>query len=87
MKLSKSQRLFVKAGECLDSIKRWKWKFKLNSIRNGFDNHDSWGLAYGIRERKKVYKKLLREAIEVAKTENETIYGEGLAEAFKSHLE
>lgn len=64
-------------------IKDWKWRLSLPVNHNGFDNHDSWGLAYGIRERKKVYKKLIRQAVEAAEIENEVVYGEGLADAFK----
>ena len=87
MKLTKSQRLFIKAGAIADNIRCWKRDLWLHAARNGFEDHTSLGLAYGIREKKKRYKKLLREAIEAARIENEMIYGEGLAEAFKSHLE
>lgn len=89
MKLTKSQRLFIKAGQIAEQIRCWKRDLWLHAHvkGNGFDTHDSWGYAYGIRKKKKRYKKLLREATEAAILEREGIYGEGLADAFKSHLE
>lgn len=85
MKLTKSQRLFIKVGE---ELYQEKYERYLYSLYEG-GRMDVLGEEVGtvIANHKRKRKKLLREAIEAAKIENETIYGEGLAEAFKSHLE
>ena len=85
MKLTKSQRLFIKAGEELYQEKYERHIYSL--YEGGRINYlgDEFGTIIANHKRKR--KKLLREAIEAAKIENETIYGEGLADAFKSHLE
>lgn len=76
MKLTKSQRLFIKAGEAVADERLYKWY-------NESDEDYSKEIAKAKRKR----KKLLREALEAAILEREGIYGEGLADAFKSHLE
>ena len=85
MKLTKSQRLFIKVGEELyqEKLERFVYSFEGGGRAMHFD--EEYGTIIANHKRKR--KKLLREAIEAAKIENETIYGEGLAEAFKSHLE
>lgn len=76
MKLTKSQRLFIKVGEAVADERLYKWY-----------NESDEDYSKEISKAKRKRKKLLREAIEAAILERECIYGEGLEEAFKSHLE
>ena len=96
MKLTKSQRLFIKAGRIAEELRHWKednwgdggeidetllWLWKHHHGEIFYQLPDT------IKFLKKEYKKTIREAIEAAILEREGIYGEGLADAFKSHLE
>lgn len=85
MKLTRAQRLFIKVGEELCKEKYERYIYSL--YEGGRINHLGEEVGTIIANHKRKRKKLLREAIEAAEIENETIYGEGLADAFKSHLE
>ena len=76
MKLTKSQRLFIKAGEALADEKLYKWYHESDE-----------DYSKEISKAKRKRKKLIREALEAATLEEEIIFGEGLKEAFKSHIE
>ncbi len=87
MKLTKSQRLFIKAGEALarENIERRLYEFY---CRLGLCSRDAVEKnAKAIATAKRKRKKLIREALEAATLEEEIIFGEGLKEAFKSHVE
>ena len=85
MKLTKSQRLFIKVGLALAEEKQERLSYKLDLIGEPYFTREE--LSKSIATTKSKRKKLLREAIEAAILEQEFIYGEGLADAFKSHLE
>lgn len=68
MKLTKAQRLFIKAGEIYEEIAYCKW------VRKGTATSD---VASRIRQLKKKRKKLLREALEAANNEWWATYEEG----------
>lgn len=73
MKLTKSQRLFVKVGEFNEEIAYCKWVYK------GTEAPD---VASRIGQLKKKRKKLLREAVLEAQAEFEEAYRNGWRDGF-----
>jgi hypothetical protein len=59
MKLTKAQRLFIKAGEAQAEMDYWKW------VDQGiYQSDDTPDCSVHIAERKKLRKQLIREALE-----------------------
>ena len=75
--------MFIKAGEVQRDLICARFDLKFPDSGGEPTCDDIWLVKKLKRER----KKLLREAIEAAILEQECIYGEGLEEAFKSHVE
>jgi hypothetical protein len=67
MKLTKSQRLFIKAGEAQASMEYYKWC----ENQSLFDDEDDDGviLVTDIAKYRKLRKQLIREALEAYETE------------------
>lgn len=64
MKLTKAQRLFIKAGEAQAEIDYWKW------VDQGiYQSDDTPDCGVHIASLKKLRKKLIREALEAWKAE------------------
>lgn len=64
MKLTKSQRLFIKAGEAQAEIDYWKWV-----DQGSFMDDNGPECSEPIAIRKKLRKKFIREALEAYETE------------------
>ena len=64
MKLTKAQRLFIKAGEQQAEINYWKWV-----DQGAFADDNGPDCSEPISIRKKLRKKYIREALEVHETE------------------
>lgn len=72
MKLSKSQRLFVKVGCVTNEIAYWKW----------VDTCDAVDCSDQIAELKKKRKKLIREAVLAYESELKDAYNNGWRDGF-----
>ena len=72
MKLTKAQRLFMKAGEAQAEINYWKWV-----DQGSFADDNGPDCSEPIAIRKKLRKQLIREALEAANNEWWATYEEG----------
>lgn len=78
MKLTKAQRLFIKAGEAQAEIDYWKW------VDQGiYRSDDIPDCSFRIAKIKKLRKKLIREALEAARSENTEHYMNGINEVLR----
>ena len=81
MKLTKSQRLFVKVGELLAREKVERWLYKIDYKRGIFSRgYEKNAKAIAIVKRKR--KKLIREAVLEAQAEFEEAYRNGWRDGF-----
>ena len=78
MKLTKAQRLFIKAGEQQAEINYWKWV-----DQGAFADDNGPDCSEPIAIRKKLRKKYIREALEAARSENTQHYMNGINEVLR----
>ena len=73
MKLTKAQRLFIKAGEQQAEINYWKWV-----DQGSFMDDNGPDCSEPIAKRKKLRKKFIREALDAARSENTEHFNNGI---------
>ena len=79
MKLTKAQRLFIKAGEAQASMEYYKWC----ENQSLFDDEEDDGVILvtenrNIAKYRKLRKQLIREALEAARSENTEHFNNGI---------
>ena len=84
MKLTKAQRLFVEVGKAQASMEYYKWC----ENQSLFDDEEDDGVILVTENRtiakyRKLRKKLIREALEAARSENTEHYMNGINEVLR----